>query len=117
MNYYTMDNYIMKCYKNIDEKYGVDEEYGYFCDIEGDKIYYMNDNNIQYYPIPQKNNYKIIVQSLPTIKENDEKDLELCDTLTEQKYYDNSNIYINDNKTMVIVRLLFYVVCCIILLS
>ena len=111
MNCYTIDNYTMKCYKNVDE------EYGYFCDIEGDKIYYMNDNNVQYYPIPQKNNYKIIVQSLPTIRENDEKDLEICDVLTEQKYYENSNIYINDDKITVIIRVLFYVVCWIMLLA
>lgn len=114
MNCYTIDNYTMKCYKNNDNK--IDEEYGYFCDIEGDKTYYMNDNQTQYYPIPKKNNYKIIVQSLPTIEE----DLEKCDIFTEQKHYDNSinsNIYINDDKIKVIIRVLFYIVCCIMLLS
>ena len=117
MDCYTIDNYTMKCYNNVDNN--VDEEYGYFCDIEGDKTYYINNNeHVQYYPIPQKNNYKIIVQSLPTIRENDEKDVEIGDALTSQKHNENSNIYTNIDKSLVIIiRLLFYLVCCIMILT
>ena len=110
MNNHIIDNYMIKCYKNTDNKF--DEEYGYFCDIEDDKIYYINNKEFQCYPVLPKKYYKIIKNVYTTSKNKDK-----CDSVTEKKYYENSNDYTNNDISTTIIRVVFFIVFCIILFS
>lgn len=115
MDNFIMNHYMMKCHKKYvkNSNENLEEEYGYFCDIENDKTYYINDESPQYYPIPKKNNYKIIVPTLTTIEENKNKYQKDCDNS------DNSIVDANatNEKTIIIVRVLFCILVFILLLS
>ena len=111
MNNHIIDNYMIKCYKNTDNKF--DEEYCYFCDIEDDKIYYINNKEFQCYPVLPKKYCKIIKNVYTILQKNKDKG----DNVTEKKYFENSNEYANNDKLTIIIRVLFFIVFCIIVFS